>query len=63
MADQVSVCWNWMSSGLPCVFAYKYSWPYILNANLCTVQPKPDLPQCLHTECCVLECATVQSGR
>jgi hypothetical protein len=33
MADQVSVCWNWMSSGLPCVFAYKYSWPYILNAS------------------------------
>jgi hypothetical protein len=33
MADQASVCWNWMYSGLPCVFAYKYSWPYILNAT------------------------------
>jgi len=33
MAYQVSVCWNWMSSGLRRVFAYKYSWPYILNAT------------------------------
>jgi hypothetical protein len=33
------------------------------QCNLPTVQLEPDLPQCLHTDYCVLECGTVQSGR
>jgi hypothetical protein len=31
------------------------------QGNLRAVQLEPDLPQCLHTDYCVLECGTVQS--